>query len=562
MKKTKSLIVKMVLVVGLALCLVIMPLVLVVSQLLKEEVLEQWKTKDYKMVQVYTELLRERGCDSVEEYQTFVEEINESIDLNYALFIEDKDGVVTAVAHANKDRIGIELTDAGSIAAARDGEPYVGYFTDEVTGNLTLDVLEPVYDENGTLLGALNLGISVDNATMNKILSGSRTKVLATMAICSIVLLTIMSIVIAVMIINPIKRLAGNISKMANYDLTGDKTGSLQKYTKRQDEIGMISKDFETMRKNIEKLVTEITSVIAELAKQSDSLSNVSTQVAEMGTQLSSTVTDVANGATTQAEETATGQEQVNKLSQLIETVNENMNALNSATKDININKDKGVDALEVVISNTQKNTDNSKKVYEVIVETSNQTERIKEASSQIRDIAEQTNLLALNASIEAARAGDAGKGFAVVATEIGNLANGTNSMTLKIEEIIQDLVKKMELAVSVISEMQESAKLQSDNVSDTNDKFLTIADNIQNMETCCKHLETSTDMIEKSRGVIVEIVSNLSAISEENAACMEEAAASVEEQAKSIETVSASSQNVATLAEKLEKEIKQFVIE
>lgn len=562
MKKTKSLIVKMVLVVGLALCLVIMPLVLVVSQLLKEEVLEQWKTKDYKMVQVYTELLRERGCDSVEEYQTFVEEINESIDLNYALFIEDKDGVVTAVAHANKDRIGIELTDAGSIAAARDGEPYVGYFTDEVTGNLTLDVLEPVYDENGTLLGALNLGISVDNATMNKILSGSRTKVLATMAICSIVLLTIMSIVIAVMIINPIKRLADNISKMANYDLTGDKTGSLQKYTKRQDEIGMISKDFETMRKNIEKLVTEITSVIAELANQSDSLSNVSTQVAEMGTQLSSTVTDVANGATTQAEETATGQEQVNKLSQLIETVNENMNALNSATKDININKDKGVDALEVVISNTQKNTDNSKKVYEVIVETSNQTERIKEASSQIRDIAEQTNLLALNASIEAARAGDAGKGFAVVATEIGNLANGTNSMTLKIEEIIQDLVKKMELAVSVISEMQESAKLQSDNVSDTNDKFLTIADNIQNMETCCKHLETSTDMIEKSRGVIVEIVSNLSAISEENAACMEEAAASVEEQAKSIETVSASSQNVATLAEKLEKEIKQFVIE
>lgn len=562
MKKGKSLIVKIVLLVFAVLLLVFGAINFIVTDIIEQEVLEQWMTKDYKLVQVYGELLVEEKCSSVEEYQNFIDRINEENSLNYALFIQDLDGKITAVAHSNPDRIGLVLEDEGSVAAARDGIPYVGYYTDAVSGGLTLDVLTPIYGEDDQLMGALNIGIPVDQTTMNSILSVSLAKVIITSVVCTILLLVVLTLVIYILIIKPIKFLGDNISRMANYDLTADKTGILEKYCRRGDEIGMISNDFEIMRKSIISLVGEIASVTQELSGQADSLSDVSEKVAETSNQLSQTVNEVANGATNQAQETAEGQQRVADLSELIEVVQENMDILNEATKAVSGLKDKGLEALELVVGNTEKNNSASAKVHKVIMETSQQTSRIKEASAQISDIAEQTNLLALNASIEAARAGEAGRGFAVVASEIGNLAGSTNELTSKIEEIIKDLVQKMEQAVAVIDSMQESAKEQAESVTDTGKKFDLIAENIQEMEKNCQQLEESTRKMEESKNVIVNVVVNLSAISEENAACMEEAAASVEEQTKSIHTVSGSSQHVASLAEKLTQEIKRFKTE
>lgn len=562
MKKGKGLLVKIVLVVLVALAVAFTIVNYFSCSTIKKEVLEQWKSADYKLVQTYGELLQARGCRTAEDYQSFVDEINAENDLNYALFIQDTEGKVTAVAHSNKERIGLVLEDAGSIAAARDGQPYVGYYTDEVTGGLTLDVLAPVYDSENKLQGALNLGIPVDEGTMNDILSDSVIKVTVLSVVLSLILLVVLSIVIYLMIIRPIKIMGNNISKMAGYDLTRDKTGVIEKYRRRSDEIGAISNDFEAMRISITGLVGEIIAAVRELAQQADSLSEVSKRVAEMSGQLSQTVTEVANGATSQAQDTAEGQNQVARLSRLIEIVQENMDVLNGAAKDVSDIKDKGIEALETVVDNTEKNNDNSARVYEVILDTSRHMDKIKEASAQIRNIASQTNLLALNASIEAARAGEAGRGFAVVATEIGNLAGGTNELTARIEEIIQELVQKMEQAVAVINSMQESARKQTDSVTDTKNKFDLIAENIKNMEEHCSQLDESTRRMEESRNVIVGVVSNLSAISEENAACMEEAAASVEEQAKSVESVSESSHRVASLADKLTKEISKFTIE
>lgn len=562
MKKGKGLIVKITLFVLASLLLTFIAISVIVSNIIEQEVLEQWKTEDYKLVQAYGELLQAEECESVEEYQAFIDEINSKNSLNYALFIQNLDGVVTAVAHSNPDRVGLVLEDEGSVAAAKDGEPYVGYYTDAVTGGRTLDVLTPIYDNENQLIGALNIGIPVDQATMNTILKTSLVKVAVTCLVCTILLLIVLTLVIHILILKPLNFLCDNISRMARYDLSADKTGVVERCCRRGDEIGMISNDFEAMRMSIIKLVKEITAVVRELSGQADSLSDVSEKVADTSNQLSQTVNEVANGATSQAQETAEGQQQVVDLSELIELVQENMSILNEATNEVSGLKDQGLEALKVVINNTEKSNSASARVHEVIMETSQQTNRIKEASAQISEIAEQTNLLALNASIEAARAGDAGKGFAVVATEIGNLAGETNALTAKIEDIIRDLIQKMDLAVSVIDGMQESAKMQGDSVTDTEKKFNLIAENIQNMESRCNQLDESTKKMEQRKNVIIEVVNNLSAISQENAACMEEAAASVEDQTVSMHTVSESSQHVASLAEKLTEEINQFTIE
>ncbi|MDD6201807.1 MAG: methyl-accepting chemotaxis protein [Lachnospiraceae bacterium] len=562
MKKKRGLIIKIVAVLFIILLTTFVTLNTITIRILKSTVSEQWESEDYKLVQTYAKLLQAYNYREQEEYQSFIDDITAENTVNYALYMEDVNGAMTAVAHSNPDRVGDVLEDKESIAAAREGKPYIGQDTDPASGKETLDILAPVYDTTGTLKGALNIGVPIDQGAMYSIVGLSLFRITMNSVTASLFLMAVLSGAIYFLIIKPTKCLSLNISRMAQYDLTKDESKAMEKYGRRSDEIGIISRDYETMRNSIINLLQEIKTVIEELAQQAESLSDVSKKVSEMGSQLSLTVNEVANGATGQAQETADGQEQVASLSRLIEVVEKNMDILNGAVREVSGLKDEGLEALKIVVENTEENNRNSQNVHKVIMETSHQTERIKDASVQIREISTQTNLLALNASIEAARAGESGKGFAVVATEIGNLAGETNELTDTIEGIIQDLTEKMKTAVEMIDGVQDSSKLQTESVIDTKNKFDSIAEHIRGMEENCEELNASARQMEERKNAIVTMVSNLSALSEENAACMEEAAAAVEEESKSIDTVSTSSHDVAALAEKLTQEIGKFKIE
>lgn len=530
-------------------------------QMLKNEVKEQWMMDDYKLVAAYGQELTDLGYDSTEEYQMFVDRINDTGDYNYVVYMENVDGKVVAIAHSNPDRVGIVLEDAGSIKAVNEGMTYMGYYTDQVSGKETIDLIVPVSDKNGAQKGALNIGVPADDATLSSILVTTIGKLSAVSIILAVIVIILLIVGIRLMLLAPISALAPEIQQMAQYNLTMKNRTLIERYAKRPDEIGLISTSFLNMQEKLTAMIANIHDVAEKMMGQSEELSGICTEVSDSSSQLSKTVEDVAAGATTQAQQTTEGSVQVGKLSDLIENVEENMGRLFEAAGSVETIEQQGVEVLDVLVDKTSANNENSKLVHRVMEETSGQADKIKGASEQIRGIASQTNLLALNASIEAARAGEAGRGFAVVATEIGNLAQETNLLTNEIEAVVHELLDKMKEAVENIALMEQTTVEQSESVEQTRSKFEEITSTILQMEQKCNVLADSTKEMKESRKNIIDVINDLSALSEENAACMEEASASVNLQNTSITKLATSGQEVAVLAEALNQEIEKFTI-
>lgn len=401
----------------------------------------------------------------------------------------------------------------------------------------------------------------VDRSAVQNIISSS-ISILTVMAIgISVLLMSVLAVFLYRMVVKPVNVLGQNIKRMSEYDLTADGTNSIEKFSKRKDEIGVLSNGYETMRTNLVTLLGQINEVSHGLASNAENLSGSSESVSSMAVQLSVTMEDIANGATAQADEITEGDRQIMGVSQMIRMLQENMEVMGNAAGEMVLLKDSSLKALQDVVENSRINMDHSHKVHEVIVETSEQTKNIQTASTKIQEIADETNMLALNASIEAARAGEAGKGFAVVASEIGSLAAATNELTSSIEEIIQDLVTKMEMAVKMIASMEKAIGDGASSIEETELQFGKMAEHLHSMQRICNDLEESAGQMEDSRGSIVSMIENLSAISQQNAASVEEVAAAVEEQTKSIENVSAASQQVAANAGQLTSQIDRFIV-
>lgn len=165
---------------------------------------------------------------------------------------------------------------------------------------------------------------------------------------------------------------------------------------------------------------------------------------------------------------------------------------MNTISNDINKLSENSLKVMAILTTKTEEANRSTVEVTNVMDDMDKSTEEISLITDAINSIAEQTKLLSLNAAIEAARAGEAGRGFSVVADEIRKLVEHSTFATKQIQDLIEKIRDKSQLAVSSIHNTKAVVEEQTGAVSQTRDIFSKILESIESLMSESREIQGS----------------------------------------------------------------------
>lgn len=298
----------------------------------------------------------------------------------------------------------------------------------------------------------------------------------------------------------------------------GDLTKEIDvKYFKSEDEIGEMINSMWRMQESIKSIIKKVkeSSFIV-----SDLINNVETNINGLNLRIgdiSTTTEELSAGM----EETASFSEEMSAAAINIKKAVEHIalkaeRGLKSAKK-INIRADKLKSSAIQSQQEAYNISTSINKKLKLALEKSKAVDQIGSLTEGILEVTSQTNLLALNASIEAARAGESGKGFAVVADEIRKLAESSENIVIKIQNITKIVMESVDSlkdsSKDVLEFIENKIITDYDKLVDTGERYSKDAFIVQKLVN--DFSETSEELLASIYNIVKSIEEVAAAASE-----------------------------------------------
>nr|WP_297768918.1 methyl-accepting chemotaxis protein [uncultured Butyrivibrio sp.] len=484
-----------------------------------------------------------RNYDLNNLYNMLVAETDET----ESTFVVDRNGVVLANSeyeigegkHDEEDVSSSEFYTSGQAsgfykeASKTHGTNYMAYAKDDTTGFIVV-----VRKSEDIILSAAH----------------SSAFIVIGIGVVLLIAAVIISIYLARSFTDPILGISESFAALSDGRFV-----KVDKFDKRKDELGLMSKATNSVIDTLSGIVANIKDSAHKVGASSEELADTANQISQTAEDVSNAVQEIASGATQQADEIQSASENVGKIGDAVGDVQNSTGDLSGIAQKMKEASEISSKSLASLQDSSSEMTAKIDDISRTIGATEEAVNNISEKVEGITSIATQTNLLSLNASIEAARAGEAGKGFAVVAEEIGKLAEDSKTMADDIKKEMESLLEQAKAAVGAAEDVKQGNNDQQIALGETLDAVNGMLEDIGSTVEGVQLISKGAETCNSSKDAVVDTMSALSAISEENAASSEETGASMEELSATVTTLAESANGLRAVAEKLNEDMKFF---
>ncbi len=495
----------------------------------------------------------EKGGTNMSRNVELLDGLVEGQDIDVTIFIDKTRRLTTLIDEKTGERIiGTDASDEVYETVVKKGEDFKAENL-TINGKKYCAYYVPIVSSKGENIGMFFAGMQT--AEMEAFV----TKTVSQLIIIAVVVTLIAFLVIVFGVLQIKKAVKVSVEAVGALSEGDLKVEIEESALRRNDELGDVAREVAILRDKLIEVISEVKNSTVVLNDSGKDLNQMASESGITAEDISHAVEGISEGAVTQATEIETASGHITDMGDMIGEIVNGVSSLNDTSDDMETSRDSAMRIIDELTESNKGTLNAIQTIDDQIKVTNESATKIGEAVRIISAIADETNLLSLNASIEAARAGEAGRGFAVVASQIQKLAEQSNEASARIASIIDNLLQESGKTVEIMSEVQTIVNAQSDRIEKTKTEFEVVSGGIEESRVGTGNIKRQTEVCDKARSEIVDIINSLSAISEENAASTEQTNASMEELSATISILAGSAQNLLQLAKDLEEDVSFF---